>query len=67
MAQPISTNSSKELDLNKADTFNGDREGFKKFLQDIEVYMDVNHETYNNNLRKITFVLSFMMTGSAAT
>jgi Ty3 transposon capsid-like protein len=66
MAQPI-PNGSKELDLNKPDTFNGDREGFKKFLQDVEVYMDVNHETYNNNLRKITFVLSFMMTGSAAT
>jgi hypothetical protein len=53
--------------LNKPDTFNGDREGFKKFLQDVEVYMDVNHETYNNNLRKIAFVLSFMTTGLAAT
>jgi hypothetical protein len=29
--------------------------------------MDVNHETYNNNLRKIAFVLSFMTTGAAAT
>jgi hypothetical protein len=29
--------------------------------------MDVNHETYNNNLRKIAFILSFMTTGSAAT
>jgi hypothetical protein len=67
MAQPTPTNSSKKLNLNKPDTFNGDREGFKKFLQDVEVYMDVNHETYNNNLRKIAFILSFMMTGSAAT
>jgi Ty3 transposon capsid-like protein len=66
MAQPIS-NGSKELNLNKPDTFDGDREGFKKFLQDIKVYMDINHETYNNNLRKIAFVLFFMMTGSAAT
>jgi Retrotransposon gag protein len=65
MAQPI--NRSKELNLNKPNTFDGDREGFKKFLQDIEVYMDVNHETYNKNLRKIAFVLSFMMIGSAAT
>jgi hypothetical protein len=67
MAQPILTNGLKELNLNKPDTFNGDREGFKKFLQDLEVYMNVNHETYNNNLRKITFILSFMTTGSAAT
>jgi Retrotransposon gag protein/Zinc knuckle len=29
--------------------------------------MDVNHETYNNDLRKIAFILSFMATGSAAT
>jgi hypothetical protein len=29
--------------------------------------MDVNHETYNNNLRKIAFILSFMTTGAAAT
>jgi hypothetical protein len=29
--------------------------------------MDVNHETYNNDLRKIAFILSFMTTGSAAT
>jgi Retrotransposon gag protein len=29
--------------------------------------MDVNHETYNTNLRKIAFVLSFMAAGSAAT
>jgi Retrotransposon gag protein len=29
--------------------------------------MDVNHETYNNDLRKIASVLSFMATGFAAT
>jgi Domain of unknown function (DUF4939) len=65
MAQPA--NRSKELNLNKLEAFNGNQEGFKEFLQNVEVYMDVNHETYNNNLRKIAFVLSFMTTGSAAT
>jgi Ty3 transposon capsid-like protein len=65
MAQPA--DGSKELNLNKPEPFNGNRDGFKKFLQNVEVYMDVNHETYNNNLRKIVFVLSFMATGSAAT
>jgi hypothetical protein len=34
--------------------------------KNVKVYMDINHETYNNNLRKIAFVLSFMTTGSAA-
>jgi Domain of unknown function (DUF4939) len=65
MAQPA--NGSKELNLNKPEAFNGNRDSFKQFLQNVEVYMDVNHETYNNDLRKIVFVLSFMATGSAAT
>jgi Domain of unknown function (DUF4939) len=65
MAQPV--NGTKELNLNKPETFNGNRDGFKEFLKNIEVYMDVNHETYNNDLRKIAFVLSFMTAGSAAT
>jgi Ty3 transposon capsid-like protein len=65
MAQPV--NGTKELNLNKPEAFDGNRDGFKKFLQNVEVYMDVNHETYNNDLRKIAFVLSFMATGSAAT
>jgi Domain of unknown function (DUF4939) len=64
MAQPA--NRSKELNLNKPEACNGNRDGFKEFLQNIEVYMDVNHKTYNNDLRKIAFVLSFMTTGSAA-
>jgi hypothetical protein len=29
--------------------------------------MNINHKTYNNDLRKIAFVLSFMATGSTAT
>jgi hypothetical protein len=65
MAQPVT--GLKELNLNKPEVFNGNQDGFKEFLQSVEVYMDVNHETYNNNLRKIAFVLSFMTTGAAAT
>jgi Retrotransposon gag protein len=65
MAQPA--NGSKELNLNKPEPFDSNRDGFKQFLQNFEVYMDVNNETYNNDLRKIAFVLSFMATGSAAT
>jgi Domain of unknown function (DUF4939) len=65
MAQP--TNGSKELNLNKPDNFDGNRNNFKDFLQTVEVYMDVNHETYNSDLRKIAFVLSFMTAGAAST
>jgi hypothetical protein len=65
MAQPA--NGSKELNLNKPEPFDRNQDGFKMFLQNVEVYMDINHKTYNNDLRKIAFVLSFMATGSAAT
>jgi hypothetical protein len=65
MAQPV--NRTKELNLNKPEAFNGNQDSFKKFLQNVEVYMDINHEMYNNDLRKIAFVLSFMATRSAAT
>jgi hypothetical protein len=68
MAQPAqSTNGTKELNLNKPEAFDGNRNNFKDFLQTVEVYMDVNHETYNNDLRKIAFVLSFMTAGAAST
>ena len=66
MAAPTS-NGTKEIALNKPDAFNGDREKFKEFLQSVEVYMDVNHEVYQNDLIKIAFVLLFMNSGPAAT
>jgi Domain of unknown function (DUF4939) len=65
MAQP--TNGPKEPNLNKPEAFDGNRNNFKDFLQTVEVYMDVNHKTYNNDLRKIAFVLSFMTAGAAST
>ena len=66
MATPTS-NRAKEIALNKPNSFNGDREKFKEFLQSVEVYMDINHEVYRTNLIKIAFVLLFMNSGPAAT
>ena len=66
MATPI-TNGAKEIALSKPDSFNGDREKFKEFLQLVEVYMDMNHEVYRSDLIKIACVLSFMNSGPAAT
>ena len=64
MAAPTS-NGAKEIALNKPNSFNGDREKFKEFLQSVEVYMDVNHEVYWSDLIKIAFVLSNMNSGPA--
>jgi hypothetical protein len=38
MAQPV--NRTKELNLNKPEAFDGNGDGFQKFLQNIEVYID---------------------------
>ena len=59
MATPA-PNGAKEIALNKPDSFNGDREKFKEFLQSVEVYMDVNHEVYQSDLIKIAFILPFI-------
>jgi hypothetical protein len=61
------TNRTKELNLNKPEAFNGNQNKFKDFLQNFEVYMDVNHETYNSDLRKIAFILSFMTARATST
>jgi hypothetical protein len=60
-------NGKKELNLNKPEAFDGNWNNFKDFLQNVKVYMDVNHKTYNSDLRKIAFVLSFMTAGAAST
>jgi hypothetical protein len=41
MAQP--TNGSKELNLNKPEPLDGNRDKFKKFLQNVEVYVTNNY------------------------
>ena len=38
----------------------------KKFLQDISLYILVNDTIYNTDTKKITFALSFMNEGDAA-
>jgi hypothetical protein len=50
MAQ--TNNRTKELNLNKPEAFDGNQNNFKDFLQNVKVYMDVNHKTYNSDLRK---------------
>jgi Domain of unknown function (DUF4939) len=65
MAQP--TNGTKELNLNKPEPFDGNQNNFKDFLENVEVYMDINHKTYNSDLRKIAFVILFMTTGATST
>ena len=54
------------IKLNLPKDFSGKREDLKKFLQQVNLYMDVNAKTYHNNMTKIAFVLSFMDEGDAS-
>ena len=55
-----------ELKLNQPKPFIGKREDLKKFLQDINLYLLVNDKVYNDDIKKISFTLSFMNDGDAA-
>ena len=46
--------------------FTGKREELGKFLQDTGLYLAVNDAIYNNDIKKISFVLSFIEEGDAA-
>ena len=56
----------KVIKLNLLKDFSGKREDLKKFLQQVNLYMDVNAKIYHNDMMKIAFVLSFMDEGDAS-
>ena len=58
--------SAAEVKLNPPKVFSGKRTELNKFLQDVLVYLTVNKEVYNNDEKKIAYLLSFMMEGDAA-
>ena len=58
--------SAAEVKLNPPKVFSSKRTELNKFLQDILVYLTVNKEVYNNNEKKIAYLLSFMTEGDAA-
>ena len=55
-----------ELKLNQPKPFTGKREELKKFLQDVKLYLHVNEKIYDTDIKKISFALSFMNEGDAA-
>ena len=51
--------------LNLPKAFDGNRDKFRKFLQTAEIYLGINKKVYNDDLKKIGFILSFMTEGQA--
>ena len=56
----------KVIKLNLPKDFSGKREDLKKFLQQVNLYMDINAKIYHNDMTKIAFVLSFMDEGDTS-
>src|SRR5271168_1358237 len=56
----------KEVKLNPPKPFDGKQENLQKFIQDGELYLTINKKTYDNDLKKIRFFLSFINEGDAA-
>ena len=51
---------SSELKLNQPKPFTGKQTEFDGFLQDVELYLDINEDIYNTDKKKIEYALSFM-------
>jgi len=60
-------NGTKELRINYPIEFDGNRENLENFLQDCHLYLGINDEIYNTDMKKIVFMLSFMKKGTALT
>ena len=66
MATANNSKGAAEVKLNLPKVFSSKRTELNKFLQDVLVYLTVNKEVYNNNEKKITYLLSFMTEGDTA-
>ena len=55
----------KEYNINWPTPFTGDRTKIKNFVQERDVYLNINDTIYNMDTAKIAFVLSFIMAGEA--
>ena len=59
------TTQKKEYNINRPTPFTGDRTKIENFIQECDVYLNINQGTYDNDAAKIAFVLSFITAGEA--
>lgn len=59
---PVTTNTgmAKEFGIEKPPHFDGDQTKIKAFIQECNVYLNINENVYNTNRVKVAFVLSLM-------
>jgi Ty3 transposon capsid-like protein len=68
MANTILTTmkASEKIKLNPPTPFTGKQNEFVLFMQDVYIYLEVNQHLYNNDDKKISFILSYLTGGDAA-
>jgi hypothetical protein len=70
MADTVATTTiigaSDKIKLNSPMPFTGKRNKFVLFMQDVYIYLKVNQQTYDNDNKKISFILSYLTGGDAA-
>jgi Ty3 transposon capsid-like protein len=64
--ETTTTKTSENIKLNPPTPFTGKQSDFILFMQDVFVYLKVNKATYNNDDKKISFILSYLTGGDAA-
>ena len=57
--------SKKEYRFNQPTPFTGDWTLIENFVQECDVYLNINHEIYDNEPAKVAFALSFLTSGEA--
>jgi hypothetical protein len=57
---------SENVQLNPPKPFTGKRSNFILFMQDVFVYLKVNKSIYDDDEKKISFILSYLADGDAA-
>ena len=62
----VPASSPREIKLNMPSPFSGKRKDLTKFWQDCCVFTSINDKIYNSDKRKITFILSLLTEGEAA-
>jgi hypothetical protein len=67
MIAPTTSKEEPAKKLNMPKTFTGKRQDYKKFMQDVLLYIQINHKIYEADEDKIIFTLSFFDDGDAAT
>ena len=55
----------KEYNINRPTPFTSDRTKIKNFIQECDVYLNINDTIYDMDTAKIAFVLSFITAGEA--